>query len=205
MGSPPGPADRSTDGRVEGRELRIVGRALELERAMRDLGRPLHVIASHNATIRRSATRPGAAPALRAATLGRRMTIRLRKGGDNGTGSVLDQLGRESLAASRALYQKLGFETFGGDASQHWLIMKNGDATIGLFQGMFESNILTFNPGWDANASNLDSYVDVREIQRRLRARGVEFVSEADEATTGPANFVVVDPDGNAILIDQHV
>ena len=111
----------------------------------------------------------------------------------------------KDLAASRAFYEKLGFETFGGDPAQHWLIMKNGDAAIGLFQGMFESNILTFNPGWDANASNLDSYVDVREIQRRLRAQGLEFVSEADEATTGPAIFVVVDPDGNAILIDQHV
>jgi catechol 2,3-dioxygenase-like lactoylglutathione lyase family enzyme len=111
----------------------------------------------------------------------------------------------QDIGASRAFYEKLGFEVFGGDAAQNWLILKNGDHAIGLFQGMFERNILTFNPGWDSNAQKLDSFTDVRELQRRLKARGVELASEADETTTGPASFVVVDPDGNPILVDQHV
>jgi len=111
----------------------------------------------------------------------------------------------KDIGASKTFYEKLGFEVFGGDASQNWLIMKNGDHVIGLFQGMFEANTLTFNPGWDSNASELDSYTDVRELQRHLKAQGVEFISEADESTSGPASFIVVDPDGNPILVDQHV
>ncbi len=94
---------------------------------------------------------------------------------------------------------------FGGDASQNWLIMKNGDHAIGLFQGMLEKNTLTFNPGWDGNARELDTYTDVRELQRHLKEQGVELISEADESTSGPASFVAVDPDGNPILVDQHV
>ena len=111
----------------------------------------------------------------------------------------------KDIVASRAFYEKFGFEDFGGDISQNWLIMKNGDTVIGLFQGMFERNMLTFNPGWDSNAQKLNTFTDVRELQRQLKAQGVEFMSEADENTTGPASFIAVDPDGNPILIDQHV
>jgi hypothetical protein len=92
-----------------------------------------------------------------------------------------------------------------GDAARNWLIMKNGDRVIGLFQGMFEKNILTFNPGWDTNAQKLATFTDVRELQRRLKADGMQFVTEADESTTGPASFMMLDPDGNPILVDQHV
>lgn len=120
-------------------------------------------------------------------------------------GAFSISLAVKDIAASRAFYEKLGFAVFGGDQSQNWLILKNGDHIIGLFQGMFEKNILTFNPGWDQNAENLDSFTDIREIQRRLRAAGVTFASEADETTSGPASFVVIDPDGNPILVDQHV
>ena len=108
------------------------------------------------------------------------------------------------LEASRAFYEKLGFTVFGGNAAQNWLIMKNGDHIIGLFQGMFEKNILTFNPGWDSNAQPVPEFTDVRELQRQLRAQGVELQQEADESTTGPASFIAVDPDGNPILVDQH-
>ena len=111
----------------------------------------------------------------------------------------------KDIAASKSFYEKLGFQEFGGDAAQNWLIMKNGNHVIGLFQGMFENNILTFNPGWDQDANTLDSYTDVRELQRVLKAQEVEIMSEADESTTGPASIMVVDPDGNLILIDQHV
>jgi catechol 2,3-dioxygenase-like lactoylglutathione lyase family enzyme len=120
-----------------------------------------------------------------------------------GTFSV--SLAVKDLAASRAFYEKLGFTAFAGDASQNWLILKNGDHVIGLFQGMFERNILTFNPGWDSNAQKLPEFTDIRELQRQLKAAGIEFVQEADETTTGPASLVVVDPDGNTILLDQHV
>lgn len=120
-------------------------------------------------------------------------------------GNFSVSLAVKDIAAARDFYEKLGFTVFAGDASQNWLIMKNGDAVIGLFQGMFEKNILTFNPGWDSNARPLAAFTDVRELQRRLKAEGVPFVSEADESTTGPASFVVVDPDGNPILVDQHV
>ncbi len=110
----------------------------------------------------------------------------------------------KDIEASRAFYEKLGFAAFAGNAAQNWLIMKNGDCVIGLFQGMFEKNILTFNPGWDGNAQPLAEFTDVRELQRRLKEQGVALVNEADESTTGPASFVVVDPDGNPILFDQH-
>jgi len=111
----------------------------------------------------------------------------------------------KDLEVSKSFYEKLGFQVFGGEATQNWLIMKNGDHIIGLFQGMFEKNILTFNPGWDQNANNLDSFTDVRGLQRELKARGLNIEQEADESTTGPASFVVIDPDGNPILFDQHV
>jgi catechol 2,3-dioxygenase-like lactoylglutathione lyase family enzyme len=111
----------------------------------------------------------------------------------------------QDIAASQAFYEKLGFQAFGGDPAQNWLIMKNGDHVIGLFQGMFEKNILTFNPGWDQAAEVLDSFTDVRDLQRELKAQGLEILNEADEKTTGPASFVVVDPDGNPVLIDQHI
>lgn len=120
-------------------------------------------------------------------------------------GAFSVSLAVKDLAASRAFYEKLGFTSFAGDAAQNWLILKNGDHVIGLFQGMFPNNILTFNPGWDQNAGQLDSYTDVRELQRRLKAQGLALVSEADESTTGPASFIVMDPDGNTILFDQHV
>ena len=111
----------------------------------------------------------------------------------------------QDLEASRRFYAKLGFAEFAGSAEHHYLIMKNGDTLIGLFQGMFERNILTFNPGWDVNAQPLAEFTDVRELQRRLRAAGVAFQQEVDEAGSGPGSFVVVDPDGNPILVDQHV
>jgi len=111
----------------------------------------------------------------------------------------------KDLQASRAFYEQLGFEVFGGDEAKHYLIMKNGDSLIGLFQGLFEQNILTFNPGWDANAQPLDDFDDVRAIQKALKTKGVELTREADEATEGPASLVLLDPDGNPVLIDQHV
>lgn len=111
----------------------------------------------------------------------------------------------KDIQASKEFYERLGFEIFHGDIEQNWLIMKNGDHAIGLFQGMFEKNILTFNPGWDSDAQELESFTDVREIQRQLKAKRVEFEVEADENTTGPASFIVSDPDGNPILVDQHV
>ena len=111
----------------------------------------------------------------------------------------------KDLGTSKSFYEKLGFQEFGGDASQNWLIMKNGEATIGLFQGMFEKNMLTFNPGWDQNANTPEQFTDIRELQRNLTAQNVGFISEADESTTGPASFIIEDPDGNPILVDQHV
>jgi catechol 2,3-dioxygenase-like lactoylglutathione lyase family enzyme len=112
----------------------------------------------------------------------------------------------KDLQASKAFYEKLGFRVFGGDAAQNWLIMKNGDHIVGLFQGMFERNMLTFNPGWDQDANRIESFTDVRELQRTLKAQGVTMQTEVDESTSsGPAFFVVVDPDGNPILVDQHV
>ena len=120
-------------------------------------------------------------------------------------GAFSVSLAVKDLEASRAFYEKFGFEPFGGDASQGWLILKNGAHVIGLFQGMFERNILTFNPGWDSDARELPRFTDVRELQRRLKEQGVQLASEADETTTGPASFIAVDPDGNPVLVDQHV
>ena len=120
-------------------------------------------------------------------------------------GAFSISLAVKNIEASREFYEKFGFEAFGGDVSQNWLIMKNGDHAIGLFQGMFERNTLTFNPGWDSNARELDSFTDIRDLQRHLKEQSVELISEADESTTGPASFVAVDPDGNPILVDQHV
>jgi catechol 2,3-dioxygenase-like lactoylglutathione lyase family enzyme len=120
-------------------------------------------------------------------------------------GNFSISLAVKDIEASRAFYDALGFKTFMGNATQGWLILKNGDHVIGLFQGMFEKNMLTFNPGWDSNANALAEFTDVRELQRQLKARGIALVTEADEATTGPASFMVLDPDGNPILVDQHV
>lgn len=120
-------------------------------------------------------------------------------------GAFSISLNVKDLEISKLFYEKLGFEVFGGDAAQNWLILKNGDTTIGLFQGMFEKNILTFNPGWDSEANIMEEFTDVRELQRALISQNVEFVSKADENTTGPASFIIEDPDGNPILVDQHV
>ncbi|MGB5257142.1 MAG: VOC family protein [Woeseiaceae bacterium] len=119
-------------------------------------------------------------------------------------GSFSISLAVTDLAASQAFYEKLGFEQFGGDPQQNWLIMKNGDHVIGLFQGMFEKNLMTFNPGWDQGAQELETFTDIREIQRALKAGGVALDSEVEEATTGPGSIMLSDPDGNTILIDQH-
>jgi catechol 2,3-dioxygenase-like lactoylglutathione lyase family enzyme len=118
-------------------------------------------------------------------------------------GAFSISLAVKDLAASRAFYEKLGFAGFGGDG-KNWLILKNGSTVIGLFQGMFEKNMLTFNPGWDQDAKNLPEFEDVRELQKKLKASGVSLMVEADEATTGPASFIAVDPDGNPVLFDQH-
>ncbi len=120
-------------------------------------------------------------------------------------GAFSVSLAVKDLSASQAFYEKLGFEIFHGEASQGWLIMKSPSCVIGLFQGMFDDNILTFNPGWNDSAQPLDTFTDVREIQRKLKEDGIEFATEADETTSGPASFVIVDPDGNPILVDQHV
>jgi catechol 2,3-dioxygenase-like lactoylglutathione lyase family enzyme len=111
----------------------------------------------------------------------------------------------KDIAASRAFYEKFGFTVFGGNQAQNWLIMKNGDHLIGLFQGMIPQNTLTFNPGWDSNAQPVEGFTDVRELQRQLKAQGVELAAEADETTTGPAYFMAIDPDGNPLLFDQHL
>lgn len=120
-------------------------------------------------------------------------------------GAFSVSLAVQDIEASKEFYEKLGFDIFGGDIDEKWLIMKNGEATIGLFQGMFERNILTFNPGWDRNAQELEDFLDVREIQRRLKAKGVKLEAEADEESRGPASLIISDPDGNPILIDQHI
>jgi catechol 2,3-dioxygenase-like lactoylglutathione lyase family enzyme len=120
-------------------------------------------------------------------------------------GNFSISLSVKDIEASKLFYEKLGFTVFMGDQSQNWLIMKNGDHAIGLFQGMFEKNMLTFNPGWDSNAQKLESFTDVRDLQRQLKAQDIALQIEADETSSGPASFVVVDPDGNPILVDQHV
>jgi len=120
-----------------------------------------------------------------------------------GTFSV--SLAVKDIGASKAFYEQLGFEVFGGDISQNWLILKNGDAVIGLFQGMFEKNLLTFNPGWDSSAHELETFTDARELKKALKARGVDVTDETGDSERGPASFLLVDPDGNQILVDQHV
>ena len=120
-------------------------------------------------------------------------------------GAFSISLAVKDLEASRKFYEKFGFTVFGGDPSKNWLILKNGNHAIGLFQGIFEKNILTFNPGWDSNAQKLSTFTDVRDLQRKLKAQGVMLMNEADENTTGPGSFIAVDPDGNPILVDQHV
>ncbi|AEQ51584.1 VOC family protein [Pelagibacterium halotolerans] len=120
-------------------------------------------------------------------------------------GAFSVSLAVKDIAASRAFYEKLGFEVFHGDAEQGWLIMKSPTAVIGLFQGMFEKNILTFNPGWNSDAQPVGSFTDVRDIQKSLKASGIQPEQEADETGSGPASFMVLDPDGNAILFDQHL
>lgn len=120
-------------------------------------------------------------------------------------GTLSLSLAVKEIEVSRAFYENLGFITVGGDASQNWLIIRNNQHTIGLFQGIFEKNVMTFNPGWDAQCEPLESFTDIREIQNRLKASGVDLLEEVDESTTGPASCMLFDPDGNPILIDQHI
>lgn len=120
-------------------------------------------------------------------------------------GAFSVSLAVKDIKASKAFYEKFGFSKFGGSEAHNWLIMKNGDHIVGLFQGMFEKNMLTFNPGWDQNAGKVEGFTDVRELQKQLKAAGVAFLTQADESTSGPASFMVLDPDGNPVLIDQHV
>lgn len=110
----------------------------------------------------------------------------------------------KDLQVSKAFYEKLGFQATGGDEKAGYLILKNGSHIIGLFQGMFDKNILTFNPGWNQDAEMLESFTDVRDLQKQLKEKGIQFETEADESTTGPASFTIIDPDGNPILVDQH-
>ncbi|ANX11704.1 glyoxalase [Fictibacillus arsenicus] len=119
-------------------------------------------------------------------------------------GAFSVSLSVKDIRKSKEFYENLGFKTLGGDMDQNWLILKNESCVIGLFQGMFEKNILTFNPGWNGNAENLDSFTDVRELQKQLKEKGVKILTEADETGEGPAHFTIEDPDGNPILIDQH-
>lgn len=130
--------------------------------------------------------------------------VRKEKEGHMKLGAFSMSLSVKDLQASKNFYEQLGFSHFAGDFSQHYLIMKNGNALIGLFEGMFQGNILTFNPGWDENAQNIEAFDDVREIKRRLREAGITSDAPVDEQTSGPAGFMITDPDGNMILIDQH-
>ena len=120
-------------------------------------------------------------------------------------GAFSISLNVKDIEVSKAFYEKLGFQVFTGEIARNWLIMKNGDHAIGLFQGMFERNIMTFNPGWDKNAIALDEFTDVRDLQREVKTHGIKIVPEIDDSTTGPASFMITDPDGNPILFDQHV
>lgn len=119
-------------------------------------------------------------------------------------GAFSVSLAVKDLQRSRDFYEKLGFEPLGGDATQNWLILKNGDHVLGLFQGMFDDNLLTFNPGWGQSGQEVDPFTDIREIQRKLKDRGIHVGSEVDESTSGPASLMLTDPDGNQIFIDQH-
>lgn len=120
-------------------------------------------------------------------------------------GAFSISLSVKDIHESKIFYETLGFKEFGGDVEQNWVIMKNGQTVIGLFQGMFEENILTFNPGWDQDAQPVEGFIDIREIQRTLKERGLPLAQEADDSTQGPASLMLLDPDGNPILIDQHV
>ncbi|MEH6537513.1 MAG: VOC family protein [Psychroserpens sp.] len=120
-------------------------------------------------------------------------------------GAFSISLAVKDINVSKAFYENLGFSVFAGELEKNYLIMKNGNALVGLFQGMFENNILTFNPGWDENAGTVENFDDVRQIQKHLKSKGVKLETEADETNSGPASFVVLDPDGNTVLIDQHV
>ena len=120
-------------------------------------------------------------------------------------GAFSVSLAVKDIQASKAFYEQLDFVVVGGNAAQNWLILRNGTVTIGLFQGMFDRNLLTFNPGWNDQAQAVETFTDIREHQRRLKSRGVELASQADESTTGPASLMLIDPDGNPVLIDQHV
>jgi len=119
-------------------------------------------------------------------------------------GAFSVSLSVDDINKSKSFYENLGFQVFGGDITQNWLIMKNENCIIGLFKGMFEKNILTFNPGWNENADNLDAFTDIRDLQKNLKAKGINMLTEADESSEGPASFTIEDPDGNSILIDQH-
>jgi predicted enzyme related to lactoylglutathione lyase len=119
-------------------------------------------------------------------------------------GAFSASLSVKDLNTSKQFYENLGFEVFAGQMDKNYLIMKNGNALIGLFQGMFEGNILTFNPGWDESANNIQDFDDVRDIQKSLKDKGVELINEVDESTSGPGSFMFSDPDGNIILLDQH-
>ncbi len=120
-------------------------------------------------------------------------------------GAFSVSLAVKDIVASKTFYESLGFSLFAGDIEKNYVIMKNEDSLVGLFQGMFENNILTFNPGWDTNANALSEFDDVREIQEQLKSKNITLTSEADTSTKGPASIMVTDPDGNLILIDQHV
>ncbi|KAA0966339.1 VOC family protein [Sporosarcina sp. ANT_H38] len=120
-------------------------------------------------------------------------------------GAFSVSLNVQDITKSKSFYENLGFQVFGGDITQNWLIMKNESCIIGLFQGMFEKNILTFNPGWNENADNLDSFTDIRDLQKNLKAQGIKMLTETDESSVGNASFTIEDPDGNPILVDQHV
>jgi catechol 2,3-dioxygenase-like lactoylglutathione lyase family enzyme len=120
-------------------------------------------------------------------------------------GAFSVSLNVKDLSISKQFYEGLGFTVFAGGLQMNYLIMKNGNSLIGLFHGMFENNILTFNPGWDENANKVEPFDDVREIQKHLKSKGIKIQNEADENTTGPAHISLTDPDGNVILIDQHV
>lgn len=119
-------------------------------------------------------------------------------------GAFSISLNVKDIHASQEFYEKLGFQSLGGNTNDKWIILKNGDTVIGLFEGMFEKNMLTFNPGWNQDATETDSFTDIRDLQKELKSKGMVFVNEADESSTGPAHFVITDPDGNPILVDQH-
>lgn len=119
-------------------------------------------------------------------------------------GAFSISLNVKDIHASQEFYEKLGFQSLGGNSDDKWIILKNGDTVIGLFEGMFEKNMLTFNPGWNQDATEMDTFTDIRDLQKELKAKGMVFVNEADESSTGPTHFVITDPDGNPILVDQH-